>query len=228
MLRPMKPNYSVLRFTKDHLHQFTDLLALNFAHLALWLLDIYDPIDQNWVWGMVLTSNILGAVISFGSQLNNRSWGYGRHLSASLRFAGIYLIVGSVINLLFFHGKYTFILTAHSSAALFLSAFGRLGLTKFLHVIRKRGFNYRRVIIVGSEDLAENFASEIQKKAHYGYRLLASFTEDLEYSSPPNTSGKPNGDIYNFLVDANIDEVFVSVQVKPEKVQSLHFLRQHP
>ncbi|MEW6684720.1 MAG: sugar transferase [Candidatus Edwardsbacteria bacterium] len=82
------------------------------------------------------------------------------------------LILGTVIFL--FKAAYlsrTFILT-FIIANLLLLIFWRSGLLFFLRSVRRRGYNYRNVLIIGAGKIAENCVELIKKHADWGFRVF--------------------------------------------------------
>ncbi len=204
------------RQAKEHLQLIVDLVMLNAVHLLL-----LSSVHQFLLLELVILSNITWVVIyaMLETQRQRRNWNYGRHMIESLRFVSIQFMVVFALNVVLFNGKFSDGLPVFCAYLFIANTIGRMGLTWFLRTIRSRGYNYKRVIVVGDQSLVDSFQREIQEKVHYGYRLLGTFSEDLEQTSTHVQSD--SADIYDFLVDHNIDEVVISIHVSKEKVQSL-------
>lgn len=214
---------SIMKHVKDNVHQLSDVVVLNLVHITLWLLPVYKALEMQEFLYLLIGSNVLALVlyITRSAQQMNRSWGYGRHLVEAVRFTGAQLVVIFAIDVLFFEGFYSFVLATFSAVLLLFTGVSRIALTMVLRIIRKKGYNYRRVVVVGDGSLVDRFSEEMKLKSHYGYKMLASFNEGLEYSSPYNEGEEASTDIYDFLIDSNIDEVFISIRIAPEKAKSL-------
>lgn len=59
-----------------------------------------------------------------------------------------------------------------------------LGSHKFLRRIRRMGFNFRRVIIIGATPAACQLREEILRDSGYGYRIMGCFDDDAEALKP--------------------------------------------
>lgn len=201
---------------KEHLQLVVDLTMLNAVHLLL-----FSSIQQFSALELVLLGNFawIAIYVMLPSQRQGRNWNYGRHIIESLRFVCIQFMIVYALNVVLFDGKFTNSLAVFCAYLFIANAVGRLSLIWFLRKIRSRGYNYKRVIVVGDESLIESFTREIADKVYLGYKLLGTFSENLELTSQ-NPSGQ-SIDIYDFLVDHSIDEVVVSIHVSKEKVQSL-------
>lgn len=218
----MQAPTSLSRHVKNHLHPLCDVLVLNLVHLTLGVLPVYKALEASELQYLLLFSNLLAAAVYVAKmqQNVNRSWGYGRHLIEAARFTGMQLIFIFVMDVLFFDGLHSFVLVSYAAVLLFFTSISRVLLTWVLRTLRAKGYNYRKVVVVGDVSLVGRFETEMKEKSHYGYRMLASFNESLQYAGAHLPSAVPT-DIYEFLIHSHIDEVYVSVSVAPEKIQSL-------
>lgn len=102
---------------------------------------------------------------------------------------------------------------------LFLLVF-RLSLVLLQHIIRRRGFNFRRVLIVGINDLSKRVIAELEGHNHWGLKVFGLVSgkdeeERTEFLSYPVIGGLSNlGSILRFNP---IDDVIVAL---PEQDQS--------
>lgn len=80
---------------------------------------------------------------------------------------------------------------------------------------RKRGLNFVRAIIVGTNATARRLHEEIQSDAGYGYNILGFFDDDKS----PNFSGKYLGkidEIESFVKAKSVDEIFYALSGENE------------
>lgn len=106
----------------------------------------------------------------------------------------------------------------------------RFALREMLKYVRRRGYNYRQILIVGRNDRAAKIAQQIEETPDFGLRILG-------FIDSPNNNNE-EGNIYNFnligsledleriLREQVVDEVFVTLPIKSfysdiEKILSL-------
>lgn len=101
---------------------------------------------------------------------------------------------------------------------IFLIIAWRLSFIYFLKYLRKRGLNYRRVIIAGAGSLGDELLGFFNEHPEYGYRFLGFFDDDSKNES---RAGKLS-DIEEFTLQKKVDEIYcVLPDVPQEKVQQL-------
>jgi len=93
-----------------------------------------------------------------------------------------------------------------------LGATARIIARKYVKRYRAKGYNFRRIVVVGVNDFSQEFVREISSRKDYGYRFMGYF--DLE---KPEDEEKLNGsfdfidNIYGFLLENRINEVYISM-----------------
>ena len=96
-----------------------------------------------------------------------------------------------------------------------LGAIARIIARKYVKAYRKKGFNFRKIVVVGINDFSQEFVREITARKDYGYRFMGYF--DLD---EPEDDEKLNGsfdfvdNIYSFLLENRIDEVYISMPTR--------------
>lgn len=102
----------------------------------------------------------------------------------------------------------------------------RLGLWR----LRRRGYNYRRIVVVGSNARSAHVADVIRSHEHYGYQIIGFLDDDerrrhhLEAFSIPYWG--PVSELERRLTDEVIDVVYISLPVRShyETIQSIAHL----
>lgn len=105
----------------------------------------------------------------------------------------------------------------------------RFVLRRFLRYIRSRGYNFRRVLIVGCNERSAKLAQEIEQSPHLGFYLLG-------FIDAPNGDDYPRPDypfkILGTLDDLEkisrenvIDEIFIRLPIKSFYTEILRILR---
>jgi len=94
----------------------------------------------------------------------------------------------------------------------------RVALRLFLWSVRRRGFNFRRIIIVGANDRARHFAEVILNKGQYGYILHGIIDDDesrMRYFEGMEVEYLgPIARLEELLAVEVIDEVYIALPVR--------------
>lgn len=87
-----------------------------------------------------------------------------------------------------------------------------------LKELRKRGYNYRRAIIVGTGPTSSRLYDELLNDAGFGYRILGFFDSEIQEDFPYPDLYKGNiSDLENYIRKAKVDEVFYTLSGHDEK-----------
>jgi Undecaprenyl-phosphate glucose phosphotransferase len=99
----------------------------------------------------------------------------------------------------------------------------RFGFIKILRFYRSRGFNTRKVIIVGAGPTGQEFRKMLSNKLEYGYNFLGFFDDEPERFQELSDVIIGNvEDAKQFSIDNNVDEIFCALPYKQEeKVRDL-------
>lgn len=79
-----------------------------------------------------------------------------------------------------------------------------------IKLIRRRGFNYRRVIIVGGGELSQNMNDTLQQHPEMGYKMLGVFADKNDFRFNGMLKGVV-ADSIKFALENNVDEIYCSV-----------------
>lgn len=108
----------------------------------------------------------------------------------------------------------TFLLVYYASIWISIPAW-RVGMIHLLKWYRKKGYNYRRVIIAGIDDAALELYDFFNKHPEHGYRFKGFFDDK-------NTAGNQIADIEAFVQQNKIDEIYCSLTVlSNEQIEKL-------
>jgi putative colanic acid biosysnthesis UDP-glucose lipid carrier transferase len=104
---------------------------------------------------------------------------------------------------------------------LFLAAGIRLVIITMVRVYRARGYNFKRIVMVGGNGVSERFLKEIENHEEYGYKLVGRFA--LE--GHPTGLGVMDLDGFDrFVMEKRVDEVYIAAQRMDDSVVSIvHF-----
>lgn len=113
------------------------------------------------------------------------------------------------------------------SAILFLSIF-RLFMAIFLRIMRRRGWNQRQIIIIGTGEVSSNLVKQVKEAVWSGLRIVEILTEENTHPSIEGISiNSIPADLEEYINKLKIDEVWLVYPLQAEnKIQEiLHALR---
>jgi exopolysaccharide biosynthesis polyprenyl glycosylphosphotransferase len=100
-----------------------------------------------------------------------------------------------------------------------LSMVSRIAARGFLMFVRRSGYNYRHLIIVGYNSQALNMAARIDRLPELGYKIVGFVTEDPPESSDLNTTADYPilgglKDIQSVLENGTVDEMIICLAIR--------------
>lgn len=103
-------------------------------------------------------------------------------------------------------------------AGIFLvfAAFSRFAIITGIRMYRARGYNFKRIVVVGSNQVSERFLREIDNHEEYGYKLLGRFQLEDRPVGALTLDG-----FDRFVVENKVDEVYIAAQRMDESVTSI-------
>jgi putative colanic acid biosynthesis UDP-glucose lipid carrier transferase len=87
---------------------------------------------------------------------------------------------------------------------------------KIIKAYRSRGFNYKRIIILGAGEAAQRLLEELRNDAGYGYRIVGIFDDTPQAGELEGYVG-PIADVEQFIAQNLVDEMFCAI---PDTEQS--------
>ena len=164
--------------------------------------------------------------ISFQSFQLYRSW---RGWKFFLEFLIILKAWGAVIGLLLFYFFIFKISIAYSRVVILIWSITtpilifciHLVARKLLRMLRTRGKNLRRAVIVGAGDLGVNLVKELESMPWAGIEILGFFDDKVDEENYEDVLGKPIlgniGAITDYLEVQDIDYVYIALPMRAEK-----------
>ena len=193
----------------------SDLLLLNAAFLLSAVLaqswDIL--IERNYMFYLQIALNILwiftSAVVSFYDDF------YSRHFS--IQYVNILksTVVQAVASIIFIFLLKEDLFTRNfiSYNAIFLIVFISLRVIVFrkvLKLLRKKGINIRRLVIIGSNEVAQNFKQMVESNPDFGYNFTGFISEEGAGKEIPGQLGSLD-DLENVLLTNKTEEVVIAL-----------------
>ena len=96
---------------------------------------------------------------------------------------------------------------------------------KVLKYVRKKGYNFKNVIIVGANDSGEYMRKILSKDLTYGYRVLGFFDDKVDpyaFISSPILGGFDA--IPDYIINENVDEMYIALHI--DNIKTINYLTQ--
>ena len=137
-----------------------------------------------------------------------RTEGIRRTLQKLLRIFVIYLFVLStlIVSLKGYYYSRLFLLYFYGFFAIAVLLW-RTGFLSYLRYYRSKGYNFRKIILIGSGPVLHAFYDEIQQHPEYGLKLLGYFTDEEEVAVPVTGTVAMAG---AFALKEGVDEFYCS------------------
>ncbi len=204
-----------------------DFLCLNFAYLlTCYISDLYAGFYNYTVWALINIAYLPISIIF--SQIHDQRIVHANH-RVKIAFQSIVSHAIVFLALLYFfteisetHPRYIFYFYIMSVVLLplwWILAY------KALKRFRSKGYNFKRVIIVGAGRSGKLVEGELLSDRGYGYKLMGIFDDNESYRESHPLYRGTTADVEDFALLNNIDEIYCALPpAAEEKVQSLmHF-----
>lgn len=116
-------------------------------------------------------------------------------------------------------------------SGLFFLLLSRMFIYGFLQYQRKKGKNYRRVVIVGSGDLGKRLLANVAESPWTGFKVLGLFDDNNQLKGQSINGYKVVGDLLSvehFVEKNEVDEVWIALPMRAEKrVKELLYALRH-
>ncbi len=208
------------------IHALGDIFILNAAyiigHIFSWNYRLMFDTKylQLWIY--------LNVIYLFAAQLSGtfdmyRNTRFFTLLSALLRLFFFEILLSFSYIVVFKDFNQTFklsreVLMITYITALILTTIWRFGFIKIVRIYRARGFNNRKVMIIGAGDTAQEFRSMLEHKIEYGYQFLGFYDDDpKKYNA--DTQKHILGtveDAKRYAIEHQIDELFCALPYQEE------------
>lgn len=92
-----------------------------------------------------------------------------------------------------------------------------VGSRKLLKYFRRKGYNFKRVVIVGAGSMGTKLLDELRSDAGYGYKFMGFFDDNLALKkSLPNFQGDCSA-VEAFTIENNVDEIYCALPMRQEE-----------
>ena len=191
-----------------------DFLLLN---IVFWLVSFYFkwPVlvaDTNFL-AQFIYINLFWVIATFLTEVHHIDRGLRFEQILSLLFRAYVIFVVMIVVFLYFFDNY-FIPVFHIQIklALFAVVFfvWRSVLAYTINFVRRRGLNYRKVIIVGNGQPTIDMQHYFERHPEVGYRLLGIFSDTLNHHDTVWLKGTLN-ETHAFAIEMKVDEIYCSI-----------------
>lgn len=86
----------------------------------------------------------------------------------------------------------------------------RIVFIRALKYFRRKGYNFRKVIIIGACPSGQEIANQLVKDLAYGYRVVGFFDDEVKASENLNVIGKID-DIQAYVLEHKIHEIYMAI-----------------
>jgi len=183
-----------------------DLIILTGSFLLSYLLSPIGSSQASFIV-LVVYSNVVWLFLSITYKSNNPI--RGLRFAKIVRMMGGGLILHLLLNLAFialqnsYDYSREYIILSYVIFAIFLFIW-RLIFIYGIRIYRKKGFNYRKIVVVGYGELSNELERYFRAHPEYGYKLLGFF--DKKHSGN-NILGTIK-DLFQYSVKNEIDEIY--------------------
>lgn len=210
------------------IHAIGDLLILNIAYIIGHYfsfrnyLQIFDTkYLQLWIY--------LNIIYLFSAQLSGtfdmyRNTRFFTLLAALIRLFFLQIVLAFSYIVVFKDFNQTFKLSREVLMVMYIFSFfltmtWRMGFIKTVRTYRARGFNNRKVMIIGAGETAQEFRKMLEHKIEYGYQFLGFFDDEPQkYNAATRKHILGNiSEAKQFALDNKIDEFFCALPYNEEE-----------
>lgn len=202
-----------------------DFLCINFAYILACLVFNFDEYFYNHlIWAFINVAYI--PVSAFYSQIHNQRIVYANHVViTALQSTLFHAII--FVALLFFINDFDRVTTAHIfvlyAFMIVLMPFWWIAARKALKAYRSKGYNFKKVIIVGYGRSGKMLEKALLSDAGYGYKIVGIFDDNKNYRSNPLYRGVI-ADVEEFALLKNVDEIYCALPT-PEEGKIMPLIR---
>ncbi len=215
-----------LREQSSLICKILNLIDCALVCIFLWALVTWYRVPWNYYYTYLLWISFGLSLISFQYFQLYRSW---RGWKFYLEFLVIVKAWGGVVGALLFYffifkishaySRVVFLIWSTVTPLLLFAA--HVIARKILRYYRSKGKNVRRAVVAGAGDLGITLAQEVEAIPWAGIEVLGFFDDKIEPDEKSSVVGKPIlgaiGDIRNFLLNNDIDYVYVALPMRAEK-----------
>ncbi len=201
-----------------------DFLCINAAYLlACHVCDFNDTFYNHLIWALVNIAYI--PVSTLFSRIHNQRIVYANHVVMTALQSTLSHAIIFVALLYLFHDiekVSTQYIMALYGCMFILKPLWWICARKTLKMYRSKGYNFRKVIIVGYGRSGKMIESALLSDAGYGYKIIGVFDDNRTISDTNKLYKGTTADVEEFALKNNVDEIYCALPTpEEEKVMTL-------
>lgn len=191
-----------------------DFICINISFLLSYLILPVEVVSSfDWRIGLLLlNTSYVPVFYAFGEVYNERITHIDLLLSKTLKSLVVFLLIFLSLAMFF-----NIEIGTKVQIFYFVSFFLLLNLwwftaNKVIRYYRKRGYNFKRIVIVGARQTGQILYRELQSNAGYGYKFLGFF--DNTIPDDPKYAALVKGgisDVEKFCLENMVDEIYCAL-----------------
>lgn len=191
-----------------------DFICINLVFFLSYIIlpqDVVSSFDWRIGW-LLLNISYLPVCYIYGEVYNERITYIDLLLSKTLKSLFVFVLMFLSLSMFFNLEVGTKVQLFYFVAFFILLNCWWLFVNKILRYYRKKGYNFKRVVIVGARQTGQMLYKELQSNAGYGYKFLGFF--DNVKSDDPKISELIIGDISqveDFCIKNHVDELYCAL-----------------
>lgn len=201
-----------------------DIIFINIAYLiACWIFDFNAALFNYLVWLLLNIAYL--PVASIFSGIHNQRIIHANHIVTGA-------LQSSVIHAIFFVAllyvtKCIAPMNVRYMVVLFMLVVTIIPIwwmtaRKILKIYRRKGYNFRKVIIVGYGRSGKMLENALLSDAGYGYKIVGIFDDNKDQCASNALYRGTTEDVNEFAIENNIDDIYCALPTsQEEKVMSL-------
>lgn len=213
-----------------------DLLLINLLFFGVYQwLKIYDTeyFYINWrIVYLLLNFSCIFAVYFVPAQIYRPVMFIDKVVQRALLFVALYAIIFTACLFALHLENYAFplyFIVYYYILLFILFTIWRVLARETLKIYRRKGHNYKRVVIVGAGKNGMELYAEMKKEMAYGYNVYGFFDDNILLKTTlPNYLGMTH-EVEDFVLENNIDEIYCTLpNSQDEKImRMLNFAEKH-
>ncbi|MBR4963453.1 MAG: undecaprenyl-phosphate glucose phosphotransferase [Muribaculaceae bacterium] len=191
-----------------------DFICINLSFFLSYLILPHEVVASfDWRIGcLLLNISYLPVVYAFANLYNERITYIDQLLSKTLKILVVFVLIFLSLSMFFNIEIGTKVQLFYFVSFFILLNSWWLFANKVMRYYRKKGYNFKRVVIVGARQTGQMLHKELQSNAGYGYRFLGFF--DSEEPQEEKIKALYRGgisEVEKFCLDNKVDELYCAL-----------------
>ena len=191
-----------------------DFICINLSFFLSYIILPHEVVASfNWQIGcLFLNLSYLPVVYAFANVYNERITYIDQLLSKTLKLLVVFVLIFLSLSMFFNIEIGTKVQLFYFVSFFILLNSWWLIANKAIRYYRKKGYNFKRVVIVGARQTGLMLHKELQSNAGYGYKFLGFF--DSEEPEEENIKALYRGgisEVEKFCLDNKVDELYCAL-----------------